>query len=163
MAALDKRGAELRAKQEARRRQQRWRSFPSAEARQAAMEAEAMPLREAVAKKAELERAARAQLAQQEQEQAALERSTQERAAKKAELGARKTALQTQLQAVRGALEGVVGERKRLWRENEDSAAAIESVTAAAAKERRELGRLVRTGGRLMSRCRGTCGAGWRR
>lgn len=126
------------------------------------MEAEVQPLREAVAKKAELERAAREQLAQQEQEQAALERSTQERAAKKAELGARKTALQAQLQAVRGALEDVVGERKRLWRENEDCAAAIESVTAAAAKERRELGRLVRAGGGLMSRCPETCGADWR-
>ena len=96
-----------------------------------------------MAKKAALEQAARARQTQQEQEQAALERSTQERAAKKAELGERKAALQAQLQAVRGALEGVVGERKRLWRENEEHAAAIEAVTAAAEKERRELGRLV--------------------
>ena len=86
------------------------------------MEREIEPLRVDVEKKKAIVASLQRQAGQQEQEQAALEKSTREREAKKQELN----------------------ERKRVWRDNEERSQEIEAESAAMDKEKKDLSRLVK-------------------
>ena len=72
-----------------------------------------------------------------------LEQALQSKTQKKEELNMRQSTLRVQMNEIRASLEGVVTERKQLWRQNEELISGVEREEMVLEKDLSDLYRLV--------------------
>ena len=131
------------AQLETQRNRRRWQITGSPEELAGIRAKELSPLQADASAKEKIMINTQKQLETTKRDAEALEQALQSKTQKKDELNMRQSTLRVQMNEIRASLEGVVTERKQLWRQNEELISAVEREETVLEKDLSDLYRLV--------------------
>ena len=128
---------------ETQRNRRRWQTTGSPEELAAIRAKEFSPLQADASAKERIVISTQKQLETTKRDAESLEQALQSKTQKKEELNMRQSTLRVQMNEIRASLEGVVTERKQLWRQNEELISGVEREEMVLEKDLSDLYRLV--------------------